>query len=168
MTTIELLLYLLLGVFAVATVALTYLFSKMRSENQASIDSLQKQLAQKQSKAFGIGQSTLRGGLMELMGDFESLVHYDQLAVLSTATSQASIDLLGIVLKDDEEKGDARIDFIEFKSGRFSSDTTKHKKNTYDLSPKEKVVKKLVDEKKVNYVIKEIDLPKWFEAKERI
>ena len=102
---------------------------------------------------------------MELMGDFALLVDYDQLAVIASATSQFSLDVIGIVEKDDDEggKGKARVDFIEFKSAFFDSDKTIHRDDKWDLSKGEKILKKLVDDGKVNYIIKEVNLPKWFD-----
>ena len=169
MTMLEIL-YLILGGFVILAVVFVYYILTLRrtiKENLITIEEQIERIEAKETKSYNLGMSSLRGQWLELLGDFESIRHYDQLAVLSSATKQFSLDLLGIVEKDDENKGNARIDFIEFKSGKFSSDTTKHRKNDWDLSKKEKIVKKLVDEKKVNYVIKEIDLPEWFEAKER-
>jgi len=80
------------------------------------------------------------------LGTFKLLNDYDQLAIVTGATSP-SLDLLGI-------KGDS-LDFIEIKSLGTS------------LTPSEKTVRNLIQEGKVRYVILEGNLPKSFEITER-
>ncbi len=101
----------------------------------------------RQTKAFEMGGRQVRGDLYQLLGTFASLEDYEQLILLSTTSKQASLDLLGV--KEDE------IHFIEFKKKGSPLQTTERK------------IKKLVDEQKVKYIIKDVDLPEQFEMEER-
>jgi len=87
----------------------------------------------------------VRGELNEILGTFKLLNDYDQLAIVTGATSP-SLDLLGV--KDDS------LDFIEIKSLGTS------------LTKPEKTVRNLIQEHKVRYVILEGNLPKSFEITE--
>ena len=99
-----------------------------------------------QTKTIALGRNTVRGELNEILGTFKLLNDYDQLAIVTGATSP-SLDLLGI-------KGDS-LDFIEIKSLGTS------------LTPSEKNVRNLIKDGKVRYVILEGNLPKSFEITER-
>ena len=88
----------------------------------------------KQSRTFQLGQNAVRGDLNQILGTFVLLNEYEDLMVLSSTAKQGSLDLLGI-------KNDS-VDFIEIKSGN-------------PLSPKERRLKQLVDEKKVRYIVKD-------------
>jgi len=101
----------------------------------------------RQTKAFEMGGRQVRGDLYQLLGTFASLEDYEQLILLSTTSKQASLDLLGV--KEDE------LDFIEFK------------KKGSPLQTQERKIKRLVEESKVKYVIKDVDLPEQFEMRER-
>ncbi|MEM2950625.1 MAG: hypothetical protein QXV52_05990 [Nitrososphaeria archaeon] len=93
----------------------------------------------RQTKAFESGESRIKGELAQIIGTFAFLQEYDQLIFLSTTSKQSSLDLIGI--KEDS------LDFIEIKSKGSG------------LSPSERKVRKLIEEKKVNYVIKEVEIP---------
>ena len=168
MTPIEII-SIILGVGILTIIYFIYTTRKLKEkliERNQEIEEQQKTIDKGYSTTYTLGKSSVRGGLMELMGDFALLVDYDQLAVIASATSQFSLDVIGIVEKDDNDeggKGKARVDFIEFKSGKFDKDKTIHKNDVWDLSRAEKILKKLVDEKKVNYIIKEVNLPEWFD-----
>lgn len=120
---------------------------KLRRKHDADMDAMSEELNQKQTKAYNIGQSGIRGELNQILGAFAILNEYKQLASISSVSKQFSIDLLGI--KEDS------IDFIEVKSAGTK------------LSPPERNVKKLIDEKKVNYRVIEGNLPRTFEVTER-
>jgi len=125
--------------FAVVVVVL---YLKHRSDIQR-LEALHKDA---QTKTIALGRNTVRGELNEILGTFKLLNDYDQLAIVTGATSP-SLDLLGI--KDDS------LDFIEIKS--LGTLLTKSEKNIRDL----------IQEKKVRYVIMEGNLPKSFEITER-
>ena len=55
---------------------------------------------------------------------------------------------------------DDSVDYIEFKQKRVG-------KRQGVLSEGEEHVKKLIDEKKVKYIIKDVEWPEWFEIKDR-
>ena len=107
---------------------------------------MDEKLGKKQTSSYTLGKNTVRGDLNEILGSYKLLNEYDQLAFVNGATSP-SLDLLGV--KED------RVDFIEIKS------------QGADLSKTEKKVKRLIDDKKVKYVVFEGNLPKYFEINER-
>jgi len=126
-------------VFAVVIVGI---YIKHRSDIQR-LEALHKDA---QTKTIALGRNTVRGELNEILGTFKLLNDYDQLAIVTGATSP-SLDLLGV--KDDS------LDFIEIKSLGTS------------LTKSEKTVRNLIQEHKVRYVILEGNLPKSFEITER-
>lgn len=144
----ELTLVLIWAVIVTVTLGtlITFLI-KLRRKHDADMDTMSEELNQKQTKAYNIGQSGIRGELNQILGAFAILNEYKQLASISSVSKQFSIDLLGI--KEDS------IDFIEVKSAGTK------------LSPPETNVKKLIDEKKVNYRVIEGNLPRTFEVTER-
>ena len=99
-----------------------------------------------QTKTIALGRNTVRGELNEILGTFKLLNDYEQLAIVTGATSP-SLDLLGV--KDDS------LDFIEIKSLGTS------------LTKSEKTIRNLIQEHKVRYVVLEGNLPKSFEITER-
>ena len=107
---------------------------------------MDEKLGKKQTSSYTLGRNTVRGDLNEILGSFKLLNEYDQLAFVNGATSP-SLDLLGV--KED------RVDFIEIKSLGTG------------LTPTEKKVKRLIDDKKVKYVVFDGNLPKTFEINER-
>ena len=99
-----------------------------------------------QTKTIALGRNTVRAELNEILGTFKLLNDYEQLAIVTGATSP-SLDLLGV--KDDS------LDFIEIKSLGTS------------LTKSEKTIRNLIQEHKVRYVVLEGNLPKSFEITER-
>ena len=99
-----------------------------------------------QTKTIALGRNTVRGELNEILGTFKLLNDYEQLAIVTGATSP-SLDLLGV-------KYDS-LDFIEIKSLGTS------------LTKSEKTIRNLIQEHKVRYVVLEGNLPKSFEITER-
>ena len=129
------------------SVAMIVMYKTITRKHQEDIEILDKDHKIAQTRTKTLGRSEVRGELNELLGTFKLLNEYDQLAIISSVSKQASLDLLGI-------KNDT-VDFIEIKSLKTG------------LSKPEKNVKKLIDEGKVRYVVIEGNLPKYFETKER-
>jgi hypothetical protein len=94
---------------------------------------------QKQSQAFQLGGSKVMGDICQHLGTFAMLLEYDQLLTVSSTSSQGSLDLLAI--KEDS------LDFIEFK------------KKGAAMQPRENKLKALVEQKRVRYLIKDVQLP---------
>lgn len=134
-------------IVTITLVVLAILVVIQRRKHDADMNELTGKYEQKQTKAFTIGRSGVRGELNEILGSFALLNEYDQLALLSSVSKQFSIDLLGI--KEDS------VDFIEVKSLGTP------------LSTSENRVKRLIDEKQVRYVIMEGNIPKSFKIQER-
>ena len=138
----ELELILVIVITIVFAVVIVGLYIKHRSDIQR-LEAYHKDV---QTKTIALGRNTVRGELNEILGTFKLLNEYDQLAIVTGATSP-SLDLIGI-------KGDS-LDFIEIKSLGTS------------LTKSEKTVRDLIQDGKVRYVILEGNLPKSFEIKER-
>jgi hypothetical protein len=101
----------------------------------------------RQSKAFEMGGRQVRGDMYQLLGEFAVLNDYEQIMTLSSTSRQGSLDLIGV-------KADS-VDFIEFK------------KKGAALHGPERKIKVLIDQKKVNYVVKDVDLPDGFSMGDR-
>lgn len=101
----------------------------------------------RQSNAFNIGARQVKGDVLQLLGTFAVLEDYEQLITLSTTSQQGSLDLIGV-------KANA-VDFIEFK------------KKGAALHGPERKIRRLVQEGKVNYVVKDVDLPDTFTMQDR-
>ena len=126
---------------------LTIMIVKLKQKHDSDIKSVVEEHGKIQKKTKTLGRSEVRGELNEILGTFKLLNEYEQLAIISSVSKQASLDLLGI--KDDS------VDFIEIKSLGTK------------LSPNENKVKKLIEHKQVRYVIVEGNIPKSFEVNER-
>ena len=94
---------------------------------------------QKQSQAFQLGGSKVMGDICQHLGAFAMLLEYDQVLTVSSTSSQGSLDLLAI--REDS------LDFIEFK------------KRGAAMQPRESKIKALVEQKRVRYLIKDVELP---------
>jgi len=138
----ELELILVIVITIVFAIVIVGLYIKHKSD----IRRLEAYHKDAQTKTIALGRNTVRGELNEILGTFKLLNDYDQLAIVTGATSP-SLDLLGI-------KGDS-LDFIEIKSLGTS------------LTPSEKNVRNLIQDGKVRYVVLEGNLPKSFEITER-
>ena len=135
----------------IVTVLLTvlgFLIIKLRQKYDSDIQKIKKQTAIDQSKSKTLGRSEIRGELNQILGSYSLLNQYDNIAFLTSVSKQFPLDLIG--LKDDS------IDFIEIKSLK-----------TPVTSDKEKLVKRLIEEKKVEYKIIEGNIPKDFKIEER-
>tara|TARA_B100001123_G_C15316134_1_gene1026181 strand:+ start:1608 stop:2135 length:528 start_codon:yes stop_codon:yes gene_type:complete len=137
----EILAVLLLLVGVIAVLAFTFYKNKKSiSELQLALINTENALLKKQSKAYQIGANTELGNIHEILGEFKMLTEYDELITLSTTSKAPSLDMIGI--KDD------RMDFLEFK------------KKGAVITPKEKKIRSIIENKNVNYVVKDIDIPK--------
>ena len=96
-------------------------------------------LGQRQSQATRLGQNTALGNIHEILGKFAFLTEYPEIYLLSTTSRNASLDCLGV--KEDS------LDFIEIK------------KSGARITPKENKIRRLVEEGKVSYVVKDVELP---------
>lgn len=135
----------------IVTVLLTvlgFLIIKLRQKHDSDIQKIKKQTVIDQSKSKTLGRSEIRGELNQILGSYSLLNQYDNIAFLTSVSKQFPLDLIG--LKDDS------IDFIEIKSLK-----------TPVTSDKEKLVKRLIEEKKVEYKIIEGNIPKDFKIEER-
>jgi len=116
-------------------------------DKENEIQDMNNRLEKRQTHAFRSGVNVTAGDYSQILGDFALLSKYDSIITLSTTFSQASIDLIGI--------NKETIDFLELKKkGSGSTANEMH-------------VKRLVDEKKVDYKIFDVELPKNFSINER-
>jgi len=134
-------------VVTIGVVILAVLIVNLKKKHIADIETVNAKLEKKQTQAFQGGTNFNKGQLNELLASFALLNEYQQLAVLSSVSKQFSLDLLGI--KDDS------VDFIEVKT------------KGAPLSKSQNNVKKLIDDKKVQYIIIDSELPKGYKMNER-
>ena len=99
----------------------------------------------KQSRQLGI--NTIRGGIHQILGTFSLLNDYDEVMLLSSTSGNASMDLIGVNRET--------VDFIEIKT------------KGAPLTKGEKKVRKLIEEKRVNYRIVDAELPVDFTIEDR-
>ena len=109
------------------------------SELQIRLDDTLMKLDQKQKQSFQMGSNSNAGNMHQIIGEFAMLDEYDELITLSTTSKAPSLDMMGI--KND------KLDFIEFK------------KKGAGLSSKEKNIRRIIENKNVEYIVKEIDIP---------
>ena len=100
-----------------------------------------RKFKEKQGKARALGIALAQGEMCQVLGTFAMLQDYEQVITLSTTSQQSSLDLIGV--KEDS------VDFIEFK------------KMGANLTVSERKIKSLIDQKKVNYIIKDVELPEF-------
>jgi hypothetical protein len=106
------------------------------------------QLEKKQTKSYEVGQNAAKGNYAHLLGAFGVLTEYQGIILLSTTSANGPLDLIGI-------KPDA-LDFIELKSIGCT------------LSSKERMVRRLVEEKRVNYRVYDVEIPQSTMIHERV
>lgn len=138
MTDLELALTVTLAVALVLLVAVTrYAYQEHRRRLKKATD------------AFRLGGSQKIGDISQLLGTFEVLTKYDEIALLSSTSAQSSMDLLG-------RKGN-QLDFIEFK------------KAGTPLTKSERQLKSYIDagELKLAYKILDVEWPDTIGVSER-
>ena len=133
---------IMLVLVASITVLVIALYRNKKSIAQLhlAIINAENALLKKQSKAYQIGANTELGNIHQILGEFKMLTEYDELITLSTTSKAPSLDMIGV--KDD------RIDFLEFK------------KKGAGITTKENKLRSIIENKNVNYVVKDIDIPK--------
>ena len=109
------------------------------NELQTRLDDTLMKLDQKQKQSFQMGSNSNAGNMHQIIGEFAMLDEYDELITLSTTSKAPSLDMMGI--KND------KLDFIEFK------------KKGAGLSTKERNIRRIIENKNVEYVVKEIEIP---------
>ena len=133
-------------VVSVVLVFLAIFLLRLQRKHKSDILELTLEHKDAQTKTIALGKNTVRGELNEILGTFKLLNEYDQLMLVTGATSP-SLDLVGI--KEDS------LDFIEIKSLKTS------------LTKSERKVRDLIEAQKVRYVIMDGNLPKSSEITER-
>ena len=108
---------------------------------------LQFALSKRQSQATIIGRNTALGDIHQFIGDFAILSEYDELIMLSTTSRQPSLDVIGVK--------ENRMDFIEIK------------KKGARISPSENKIRRIVEEKNIRYVVKDVDIPTGITVEDR-
>jgi len=108
---------------------------------------LQYALSKRQSQATIIGRNTALGDIHQFIGEFAILPEYDELILLSTTSRQASLDIIGIK--------ENRMDFIEFKKKGARITTSENK------------VRRIIEEKNIQYVVKDVDIPTGIKVEDR-
>ena len=88
----------------VITIAFAVVIVGLYLKHRSDIQRLEALHKDAQTKTIALGKNTVRGELNEILGTFKLLNDYEQLAIVTGATSP-SLDLLGV--KDDS------LDFIE-------------------------------------------------------
>jgi len=136
-------LYIIFGVLIAVIMGLIIISIKFQKKYRDALD----QLDQRGKESRRLGINVTKGDYHEILGTFSLLNEYDDVMMLSTTTGNASLDLIG-VNKDS-------LDFIEIKT------------KGADLSKGEKKVRRLVEEKKVNYRIVDAELPANFTMEDR-
>jgi len=130
--------------FLVITIGLLFfVLKKILNDKHMLGDALLK----KQSKASLIGRNTALGDMHQVLGDFAILSEYDELILLSTTSRQASLDVIGVK--------ENRMDFIELK------------KKGARISPSENKLRRIIENKNVRYVVKDVEIPAGVSVVER-
>jgi len=122
---------------------LILILRKFYNENRV----LRDELAKKQARAAQIGRNSALGDIYQFIGDFAILPEYDELVLLSTTSRQPSLDIIGI--KED------RMDFIELK------------KKGARISSSENKIRRIIENKNVRYVVKDVEIPACVSVVER-
>jgi len=115
--------------------------SQLSSQRDDALDELEQVTAQgkeRRQKAFQLGINNALGSIHEFIGRLALITKYSGWWFLSGPSKQAPIDMIGIL--------DGFLHIIEIK-----------KKDTR-LSPTENLVKKMVDDGKVKYVVYDADI----------
>ncbi len=143
MTDLELFLAGVVVVLLLVLVALVLVINYFRRRAQTYFTNWQT----RQTGAYQMGTHQVMGDFSQVLGTFSFLGDYEQIILLSTTSAQSSMDLLGI-------KSDC-LDFIELK------------KKGAGLQKAERKIKHLVDQGKVKYVIRDVELPDSVRISER-
>lgn len=135
--------YLLWAVVIAVIAGLAIAVLKLQQKYRDAIGQLKER--GKQSRQLGINE--IKGGINQILGTFSLLNEYEEIMLLSTTSGNASMDLIGV--------NQDSLDFIEIKT------------KGSPLTKGEKKVRKLIQEKRVNYRIVDADLPIDFKTEDR-
>ncbi|HXG13561.1 MAG TPA: hypothetical protein VNK25_00315 [Candidatus Nitrosotenuis sp.] len=135
--------YLLWAIVIAVIVGLAIAVLKLQQKYKDAIGQLKER--GKQSRQLGINE--IKGGINQILGTFSLLNEYEEIMLLSTTSGNASMDLIGV--------NQNSLDFIEIKT------------KGSPLTKGEKKVRRLIQEKLVNYRIVDADLPVDFKIEER-
>lgn len=135
--------YLLWAVIIAVIAGLAIAVLKLQQKYKGAIGQLKER--GKQSRQLGINE--IKGGINQILGTFSLLNEYEEIMLLSTTSGNASMDLIGV--------NQDSLDFIEIKT------------KGSPLTKGEKKVRKLIQEKRVNYRIVDADLPVDFKTEDR-
>ncbi|SRR6266702_1918589 len=143
MTDLEVFLGGVVVVLLLALVIVLFAVSYFRRKSQLYYSNWQT----RQTGAYTLGSHKVMGDMSQVLGTFAMLSDYEQVILLSTTSTQSSMDLLGV--KDDT------LDFIELK------------KKGASLGATERKIRRLVQERKVRYIVKDVELPDGVEVTNR-
>jgi hypothetical protein len=143
MTDLEVFLGGVVVVLLLALVVVLFAVSYFRRKSQLYYSNWQT----RQTGAYTLGSHKVMGDMSQVLGTFAMLGDYEQVILLSTTSTQSSMDLLCV--KDDT------LDFIELK------------KKGASLGKAERKIRRLVQERKVRYIIKDVELPDGVEVTNR-
>jgi len=135
--------YLLWAVVLVVIVCLAVAVMKLQRRYKDALG----QLKERGTQSRQLGINVIKGGINQILGTFSLLNEYDEVMLLSSTSGNASMDLIGV-------NQDA-VDFIEIKTKGAG------------LTKGERKVRKLIEEKKVNYRIVDAELPVDFLIEDR-
>ena len=139
MIEVYILLSMLVGSLVILALTL-YKNKKAMLQIRIALTNAENALLQKQKRAFQMGSNVVSGDMHQILGEFKMLDEYDELITLSTTSKAPSLDMIGIK--------DYKMDFIEFK------------KKGASLSPKERKIRSIVENKNIEYIVKDVDIPK--------
>lgn len=106
-------------------------------------------LSKRQTLASQIGRNNAMGQMYEVLGKFGLLTEFDYLMFPSATSSQASIDVIGIL------KETKKLVWLELK------------KKGAVLRKGERLIKEIIDLKNVEYWVVDVELPDGFDMKKR-
>lgn len=135
--------YVLWAVVMTIIIGLSVIIVKLQQKYKDALGQLKER--GKQSRQPGINE--IRGGIHQILGTFSLLNEYDEVMLLSSTSGNASMDLIGV--------NQEVVDFIEIKTKGAT------------LTKGEKRIRKLIEEKRVNYRIVDADLPTEFKIEDR-
>ena len=135
--------FVLLAVIVVVIFVLLLVILKFQQKYRDALN----QLDQRGKESRRLGMNVVRGEINEILGTFSLLNEYEELILLSTSSGNSSMDLIG--------RSQDSLDFIEIK--------TKGAK----LTPGEKKVRRLIEEKRVKYRVVDAELPSDFKIEDR-
>ncbi len=135
---------LIVGVVIVAFGFIFLLMERRRIQKESltkddDIIFLKEELNTKQTNAYRMGFNQMLGGIHEFIGKFAYFTKVDSWCFLSGSSTAPSIDMIAIK--------DGSLKIIEFK------------KNGTPLSTSENKIRRIIEEKKVEYEVLDVEIP---------